>query len=119
METIQRLDTTTKRWMIALGAGLVILWLVGYRTASWVLWFDLFAGLLSIAIGVTVALDSPAKRAGVPLVFAIALGLIWLISLAGVRTGWRTWWTFAFACAYLLGTGVGPAERPVTTRRSM
>jgi hypothetical protein len=89
---------------VVLGIGLIALWMIGLAQGGvgWLLWLDLLAAILSIAGGVAASEErAPAwTRAGTPGFMAIVLGAMWIVALATGVTAWKTWWTFAFACAY-------------------
>ncbi len=111
--------------MIALGIGLLILWIVGLQagSAGWLLWLDFVGGVLSI-IGGAALTDAVARygRLGEPLFLSVGLFVLWIIALAVGMAAWKTWWTFAFACAYLLvalaaGTERAPMTRTTTSPR--
>ena len=92
-------------WMIILGIGLLLVWLagVGYHTASWLCWLDFVGGMASIAGGLFAPPDLPRNaRMAMPLALSVMLFLLWIISLAVGHEAWKVWWTFAFACGYLL-----------------
>jgi hypothetical protein len=47
--------------------------------------------------------------------FGLSVGLfaLWLVAVLRTATGWLTWWTFAFGCAFLtLALVRGFSERP-------
>src|SRR5262245_30626729 len=104
-------------WMIVLGIGLLLVWLagVGYHTASWLLWLDFIGGILSIAAGLFAPAElSRNARMAMPLALSATLFLLWIISLVVGQEPWKVWWTFAFACGYLLVAALGatPTQRP-------
>src|SRR5689334_12071035 len=92
-----------KPWYFILGIGLLILWLVGLQTGGWLTWLIFVAGCLSIIAGFALPAEGPrSARLSVPLALAIGLYVLWIIGLAVGKAAWKDWWTFAFACAYLL-----------------
>jgi hypothetical protein len=99
--------------MILLGIGLLLLWLVGLseESAGWLLWLDFVAGILSIIGGLALTRPRTAELVGEPVALAMALFVLWIIALATGTEAWKAWWTFAFACAYvLLGLAGGAAS---------
>jgi hypothetical protein len=104
--------------MIVLGIGLLLIWLAGVSThsAGWLSWLDFVAGATSLLIGAFRPAEvAPATRFGMPLALAIGLFVIWLIGLGVGSPHARVWWTFAFACAYLLvALSVGTPARQTT-----
>src|SRR5262249_22895503 len=103
-------------WMIVLGVGLLLLWLagVGSRTGGGLLWIDFVLGVASIGAGVFAAALSRNARMGIPVALSIALFFVWMSGLALRQQPWRSWWTFAFACGYLLVAALAGAaqQRP-------
>ncbi len=105
---------------IALGIGLVILWLVGLsdHATLWLTWLDGLAGLAAFGVaavasdqatgGATVTM---ARTAGGPLGISLGLYILWIIGLATHAERWLTWWTFAFACAFLIFGFLGSSQR--------
>lgn len=89
---------------VALGIGLIILWIAGLsaHSALWLTWLDGIAGLVAILLGVAVV--GSVARAGVGGWGLLALGLfvLWIIGLAAHAPLWLAWWTFAFACAFVV-----------------
>jgi hypothetical protein len=88
---------------IALGVGLVILWLTGraYGAPAWLAWLDGIAALVAFGLA---AVFTAAVRFGAAIAGFLALGLIvlWVVALATHHGMWLGWWDFAFACAFLL-----------------
>ena len=96
-----------------LGIGLVVLWIAGLGSATaprWLTWFDGLAALASFAIAAfTPAYASKSTRMGEPIAVSVGLYALWVIALASGATGWLTWWTFVFACAFV-GLGIACAS---------
>ncbi len=92
---------------VVLGLGLVILWVAGIsaHAVNWLTWLDGIVGLMAIAAGLGAM--RVATRAGVATSggLAFALFLLWIIGLAAGSTVWVVWWTFAFACGFLILAG--------------
>ena len=106
---------------VALAIGLVILWIVGLgeHATAWLTWLDGLGAQFGFALagGIVPGLSNAAAAAG-PIALAIGLGILWIIGLATHTEAWLTWWTFAFAVAYLIvGIGAGMARRPVDIGR--
>lgn len=96
---------------LVLAIGLVILWIVGLsqHATGWMTWLDGLGALIAFAIaaGVTATMSRAALATG-PVALAIGLGVLWIIGLATHASLWLSWWTFAFAVAFLvLGIGAG------------
>ena len=88
---------------VALGFGLIILWIAALsaHAAPWLTWLDGIAGLIAIVLGISAA---RVAQIGVPAGGALALGLfvLWIIALSAHGPLWLAWWTFAFACAFVV-----------------
>lgn len=95
-----------RTWTMILGIGLAILWIVGITTqgqAPWLSWLQLAGAIYSFLIAASVDDLSPRNaRVGNTLTISIGLFVLWIIALASSVLPWQTWWTFGFACAYLL-----------------
>ncbi len=107
---------------IALAIGLVIVWIVGLNqhATGWLTWLDGLGALVGFAIaaGAGPAVGR-AYGAGGPIALAVGLGILWIIGLATHAEAWLTWWTFVFACAFLLlGIAGGAAGERMTTPRA-
>ncbi len=102
---------------VALAIGLVILWIVGIgqHATAWLTWLDGLGALFGFAIAAGVAPGvTRAAAAGGPVALAIGLFILWIIGLATHAEVWLTWWTFAFAVAFLIvGVAGGTMRRPV------
>lgn len=89
---------------VVLGVGLIVLWIAGLsaHATGWLTWLDGLAGLLAIAIGLSFA--AHLARGGMAGWGGLALGLfaLWIIALSAGGTLWLAWWTFAFACGFLV-----------------
>jgi hypothetical protein len=93
---------------VALGIGLVVLWIAALsaHATPWLTWLDGIAGLGAIALGL--AATAHLARGGMAggFILAFSLFILWVIALASGVTLWLTWWTFAFACAFVILTGM-------------
>jgi hypothetical protein len=91
---------------IALGIGLAILWIVGLsnHAAIWLTWLDALAALGAFAVAAAAVPDTPRSTAvaASPILLATGLFVVWIIGLAVHAESYMAWWTFAFACAFLL-----------------
>ena len=89
---------------VILGVGLVVLWIVGVNHAatSWLTWMDGLAGLVSFVVAALAPSEPGRASAGGPGVIGFALIGLWIVGMATRATGWLTWWTFAFGCAYVV-----------------
>jgi len=107
---------------IVLGAGLIVLWLVGLanHATPWLTWLTALGGLSAFGIAAAV---SPARAntrhgfampVGAPIGLAIALFLLWIVALSVGATGWLAWWTFTFGCAFLILGLLAIGERTPT-----
>jgi hypothetical protein len=95
-----------KSWSIIFGIGLGILWLAGLGAPSatpWMTWFNALGALCSFLIAAGVS-DSSARgrRVSSTLMLSIGLFALWIVGLAVGVVAWQTWWTFAFACGFLV-----------------
>lgn len=88
---------------VILGIGLIILWLAALSAHAvlWLTWLDGLAGLLAIVMGLTLVASARAGASGSGLL-ALGLFILWIIGLATGRSLWLAWWTFAFACAFMI-----------------
>lgn len=106
---------------IVLGAGLIILWLVGLgnNATGWLTWLDAIGGLC--AFGIAAALiperTSMAGQVGAPIALSIGLLVLWIVGLSYGATNWLAWWTFAFGCAFMIVGLLAIGEERKTTPR--
>ena len=111
----------TRGISVALSVGLVILWIVGLgqHATGWLTWLDGLGALFGFAIAAGVAPGiTRAAASGSPIALAVGLGVLWIIGLATHAEAWLSWWTFAFAVAFLLvGIGAGAQGRAPTAPR--
>jgi hypothetical protein len=93
-----------------LAVGLTVLWLVGLgdHATIWLSWLDALAALCGFAIALGPSDIPRRRRAAGPLALGIGLAIVWMVAISTGARPWLTWWTFAFACAYL-AIGIGAA----------
>jgi hypothetical protein len=109
---------------IVLGAGLIVLWLVGLgnHATPWLTWLVAIGGLAGLGIGASVPANNShigsnrgyALPVGGPIGLAIALFVLWIVALSVGATPWMAWWTFAFGVAYLILGLLAIGERQPT-----
>lgn len=97
-----------RQFSVILGIGLIVLWIAGLSSPfapAWISWLDGAAGLLAFLIAGSNQQQpigaSARAQAGGPLALAIGLFALWVVALSTAVIPWMTWWTFAFACAFL------------------
>jgi hypothetical protein len=54
---------------------------------------------------------------GTATALAVVLYVLWIVGLVTRAVTWQSWWTFAFACAYL-AAAVSAGEQRAAERRS-
>jgi hypothetical protein len=111
-----------RTWTVILGLGLAILWIFGVTSrgeAGWLSWLQLVAGIYSLLVAASVDDLSPRRtRVSNTLSISIGLSVLWILALVSPVLRWQAWWTFAFACAYLVlaivtgARGEPPVEEP-------
>lgn len=106
---------------IFLGAGLIVLWLVGLgnHATPWLSWLVAVGGLVGLGIGAAVSGSTSTNRGfampvGAPIGLAIALFVVWIVALSVGASAWMAWWTFAFGCAFLILGLLAIGERTPT-----
>ena len=107
---------------IVLGIGLTLLWLVGLNqhATAWLTWFDGVGAL--VAFGIAGAVRGRAAGPSVgggPIGLSIGLFVLWIVGLIQRSDLWLTWWTFAFACGFLIVGGLAAMETTRPTIRRM
>ena len=95
-----------RSWTIALGLGLLILWLAGLGSplaAGWLTWLDFLAALLAFHLArARLFRDGSDTAPSAPFLEAVFLAALWFISFSTPTAAWLRWLTFAFALAFLL-----------------
>jgi hypothetical protein len=110
---------------LLLGMGLVILWVAGLNAhaPAWIAWLDGLAALCAFALASLASGEGVRARASGG-ALALGFGLL-ALAIAGlvvrVSSLWVSWWTFAFAAAFLalgLFGSLGHIERGGVPRRA-
>ena len=120
--------SVVRAWLMGLGLGMIVLWIVGLGTLSrvslyfdnvsliatrWVTWLTFAAAVCSF-IGAFATDYHTSKKTIAAGTFALSLGVfaIWLIGLVDAALPMLTWWNFAFGCAYaIVGAAAGAITR--------
>ena len=114
------MTTTLKGTSVALGIGLAILWIAGLSSPDspgWLTWLDGVAALAAFTIAALMRMgDSRAKRVGNTIGLSVCLFVLGIIGLATGALPWLSWWTFAFACAFLI-LGIAAGNIPQAERQ--
>lgn len=101
---------------IAVGIGLIILWIAGLSSpvsTPWLTWLDGIAGLFAFSVaGGIASYNNRSRRSGSAFVLSLGLFVLWLIGLSTGVVAWQIWWTFAFACAELIVAFIGGSMKP-------
>jgi hypothetical protein len=89
-------------WSLILGAGLLILSLVGIfgpeNPDSWLAWCDFFGAWATYFVAADIKPNSTrAQRIGCPLALATGLFVACFLALRGKEISWLIWPTFGFA----------------------
>jgi hypothetical protein len=98
--------------------GLIVLWIVGLstpviRSAAWMVWMIGVAGLVAFVLsGTSQLVESRERRAAGPLAVSLELFALWILGMSLGVAMWLDWWTFAFACAFLVLGFLAAAYRP-------
>ena len=100
-----------------LGLGLVLVWLAGLSShaSGWLTWLDGLAALVALAGAAALVEFNRGGTAGSGFL-ALGLFVLWIVGLATGATLWLSWWTFAFACAFLVLAGASMSGRSVQLR---
>ena len=105
-----------RAWSLVFAIGLVVLWIAGLSspgTAAWLTWLDGVAAICGFIIAGTVDYDSPrSARMGAPIALAVGLYALWIIGLATDGRSFQNWWSFGFACGFLL-LGISAYSQPM------
>jgi hypothetical protein len=107
---------------MAMGLGLVVLWLYGFNTHAtpWLTWLVGLSALCAFTLGSrAIPRRSVKEAAGGPIALAGGLFILWLVGLGLHVEPWLAWWTFIFGCGFLmLGIYVSARiGRPTITSR--
>lgn len=88
---------------VILGAGLVVLWIVGLNQGAtmWLTWLLGIAGLTSIVVAAMLPAHHGREGAKSPAALGFVLFAFWILGIATHATSWLTWWTFALGLGYL------------------
>jgi hypothetical protein len=109
-------------WSIILGIGLALLWIIalsGSDSTSWLAWLHAVGALCAFLLAGNVSDQSKrAIRIGSTLALSIGLFGLWIVGLATGAVAWQAWWTFAFACAFLLLAAAAGKIRHVPASQS-
>jgi len=91
---------------VILGIGLIILSIaaMSVHAVLWLTWLDGLAGIAAIVMGLSIAATARAGASGSGLL-AFGLFILWIVGLTQGRSLWLAWWTFAFACAFMVLSG--------------
>lgn len=105
-----------RTYSVILGLGLAILWIAGLgspNAAGWLTWLDGVAALCAfiIAGALNPTYISRTSRAAAPVLLSVGLFVLWIVGLTSQVVPWLAWWTFAFACAFLV-LGLAAAAKP-------
>jgi hypothetical protein len=100
---------------IVLGAGLLLLWIIGLanHATPWLTWLDAVGAVVAFGIAAAMVSHPPnyAMPVGGPIGLGIALFVLWIVGLSTNSTGWLAWWTFAFGCAFMVTGLLAIGER--------
>jgi hypothetical protein len=99
---------------VSLGAGLVVLWIVGLNQGAtmWLTWMLGLAGLTSVVVAAMLPAEHGREGAKPPAIVGFALFALWILAIASHATAWLTWWTFALGVAHL-GIAALEVRQPV------
>jgi len=105
---------------VVLGIGLVALWIAGLtqHATAWLTWLDVFGALCAFAVAAGAGARVSTGQAGGAVALGAGLGILWILGILSRADRWLTWWTFAFACAFVLvGIGAGVGQRRISHPR--
>jgi hypothetical protein len=93
----------TRFGSVVLGAGLVVLWIIGLNQGAtmWLTWLLGLAGLTSIVVAAMLPAEHGREGAKPPALVGFSLFALWILAVASRATPWLTWWTFALGVAHL------------------
>jgi uncharacterized membrane protein len=88
---------------LVLGAGMVVLWIVGlnHGATMWLTWLIGIVSLSSIVVATMLPARAGNERAAPAAAVGLVLLALGLLGLVVQATSWLAWWTCAFACAHL------------------
>jgi hypothetical protein len=114
------MSNNLKGMSVALGIGLAILWIAGLSSPyapGWLTWLDGIAALCAFTIAASSQIyETRGRRMGGPIALSVALFGIAIVALGSGAVAWLSWWTFAFACAFLvLGVAAGGTPDVIDT----
>jgi hypothetical protein len=103
-----------------LGIGLIVLWIAGgssTHASDWLPRLDGLAGLIAIAMGIGLETVSRAGVFGWGLL-ALGLFILWIVGLAAGGGLTVAWWTFGFACAFVILAAAATSAGTQLNRRT-
>jgi hypothetical protein len=88
-----------------LGAGLLVVWLLGILAGAspWLRWADFVAGSFSFLVAMSPVFTGTVGQrdsAGYAWALTALLGIFFIVELTRHATAWLTWTTFAFSLLY-------------------
>jgi hypothetical protein len=108
-----------KKYSTLLGIGLLVLWGTGLRSAEaapWISWLVGVGALCSFGIAAfTPSYAGKNTKMGEAVLVGTGMFILWILGMSNGVVPWMAWWTFAFACAFLLlgiVLGLAPEKRP-------
>jgi hypothetical protein len=108
-------------WSTILGVGLTFLWIIGISTPAggWPVWLLAIAALCALLIAFTEKSAATRRiRAAGPVLLSAGLFVLFAAELRAGSALWISWWTFAFALAFLTLGIVAAVKRPRPMIRS-
>jgi hypothetical protein len=104
---------------VVLGAGLVVLWIVGLNQGAtmWLTWLLGLAGLTSIVLASMLPAEHGREGAKPPALAGFVLFAVWILAVASRATAWLTWWTFALGVAHLVIAALEVRQPALRLRR--
>jgi hypothetical protein len=111
----------TRGFTIVLSIGLFILWITGVagHASPWLTWLDGLAAIIGFAVVLAAGDVAPDRLSPVgPIALGVGLGILWIIGLTTGSNPKLTWWTFGFACAFVLVGIVAHSTKGQPTRQT-